>query len=88
MVNAQGNPQALRMPCDHVECYRKFGFAVVRGVFREDEVLALREAFERIYAQGLRHGASFRHQNVFFQSAPDPAHGRPVPTRHGARQRA
>ena len=66
------------MPCDHVAHYWKFGYAVLRGVFGDAEVCELREAFDRVYVEGLRHGASFRHQNVFFKLVPDPALGRIV----------
>ncbi len=56
---------------DYLNHYREFGYAIVRGVFGADEVRELAEAFERVYARGLEHGASFRHQNVFFQVASD-----------------
>jgi ectoine hydroxylase-related dioxygenase (phytanoyl-CoA dioxygenase family) len=56
---------------DYLNHYREFGYAVVRGVFAADEIHELAEAFDRVYAQGLTHGASFRHQNVFFQVAVD-----------------
>ena len=56
---------------DYLNHYREFGYAVVRGVFGAEEIGELAEAFDRVYARGLEHGASFRHQNVFFQVAAD-----------------
>jgi ectoine hydroxylase-related dioxygenase (phytanoyl-CoA dioxygenase family) len=66
------------MGCNHIEHYRRYGYAVVKGVFAADEVRELADAFDRIYADGLTHRASFRHGNVFIQIAPDPALGRIV----------
>lgn len=66
------------MPNDHLEHYREHGYAVVKAVFRPDEVRELALAFDRVYAQGLHHPASFRHQNVLFRLADDPALGRIV----------
>lgn len=63
---------------DHVQHYRKFGYAVVKGVFGAGEVHALAEAFDRVYARGLEHRASFRHQNVLFRLGEDPNLGRIV----------
>lgn len=66
------------MQSDHLEHYRAFGYAVVRGVFAPDEVHELAAAFDRVYARGLRHRASFRHQNVLFRLGDDPHLGRIV----------
>jgi ectoine hydroxylase-related dioxygenase (phytanoyl-CoA dioxygenase family) len=66
------------MQNDHLEQYDEQGYAVVKGVFRPDEVRELAVAFERVYAEGLRHPASFRHQNVLFRIAQDPELGRIV----------
>ncbi len=63
---------------DDVADYHEHGFAVVRGVFAVEEVRELAAAFERVYAEGLRHRSSFRHQNVFFRLAEDPKRGRLV----------
>ena len=63
------------MDREYLNHYREFGYAVVRGVFAPDEIRELAEAVDRVYAQGLAHGASFRHQNVFYQVAPDPKLG-------------
>ena len=55
--------------------YRTHGFAVVRGVFRPEEVRKLSHACDRVYARAMAHGRSFRHQNVFFRLKDDPALG-------------
>jgi ectoine hydroxylase-related dioxygenase (phytanoyl-CoA dioxygenase family) len=66
------------MAGDYLEQYREEGYAIVRGVFRPDEVAELAAAFDRVYAQGLSHRASYRHQNVFFRVAEDQRIGRIV----------
>ncbi|HMB75124.1 MAG TPA: phytanoyl-CoA dioxygenase family protein [Kiloniellaceae bacterium] len=55
--------------------YRTHGFAVVRGVFRPEEVRKLSHACDRVHAKAKAHGKSFRHQNVFFRLKEDPALG-------------
>lgn len=59
------------MTKDHLDHYREFGYAVVRGVFDAGEIAEMAAAFDRLYAEGLSRGASFRHHNVFFQLARD-----------------
>jgi ectoine hydroxylase-related dioxygenase (phytanoyl-CoA dioxygenase family) len=61
---------------DYLNEYRERGFAVVRGLFRADEVAAMAAAFDRIHAEGLRHPASYRHQNVLFRLGMDAKLGR------------
>ncbi len=48
---------------------------MVRGVFGPQEIRELAAAFDRVYGQGLAHGASFRHGNVLYRLARDPAVG-------------
>ena len=66
------------MAGDYLEQYREHGYAVVRGVFRVEEVAELAAAFDRVYAQGLTYRASYRHQNLFFRLADDAGIGRVV----------
>ena len=61
---------------DHVAAYREHGFAVVRGVFRAEEIGELAAAFDEVHAQGTALGASYRHQNVLFRLAEDERLGR------------
>lgn len=60
----------------HVQEYRQHGYAIVRGVFSRGEVAEIARAFDRIWAEGLRHPKSYRHGNVFYRVAEDPAIGR------------
>jgi ectoine hydroxylase-related dioxygenase (phytanoyl-CoA dioxygenase family) len=59
------------MDRDYLAHYREHGYAVVPGVFAAAEVGELAAAFDRVYAQGLAHGASFRHQNLLYRLAQD-----------------
>lgn len=63
---------------DHVSQFRQHGYAVVRGVFDAAEVAALAEAFERVHAEAMRRGRSWRDRNTFFSLADDAAAGRIV----------
>ena len=55
---------------DHVEAYRAEGYAIVRGVFTPVEVEAIAAAIDQIHEEGVRHGRSFRHGNLFYNVAP------------------
>ncbi|MES2095184.1 MAG: phytanoyl-CoA dioxygenase family protein [Pseudomonadota bacterium] len=61
---------------DHVAEYRKQGYAIVRGVFSPNEIATIGAAVDQVYAEGIAHGRSFRHGNLFYNvmSGPD---GRP-----------
>src|SRR5689334_16400379 len=59
--------------------YRRQGYAVVRGVFGAADLAALSAAFDRHYAAGLKHPASFRDGNVLIRIRRDPQLGRIVP---------
>lgn len=63
---------------DHVEHYRRLGYAVVRGVFGAQDVRALAATFDRVYRRGLAYPRSYRDGNVLFRIAEDPALGRIV----------
>jgi ectoine hydroxylase-related dioxygenase (phytanoyl-CoA dioxygenase family) len=51
--------------------YRAQGYAVLRQVFAPDEVAAMAAAFDRQWAQGMAHGASFRHGNLLYRLGDD-----------------
>jgi ectoine hydroxylase-related dioxygenase (phytanoyl-CoA dioxygenase family) len=55
----------------HVAHYREHGYAVVRGVFANDEMHALQAETQRIYAEGLRHHATWRHRNLLYEILPE-----------------
>lgn len=57
--------------------YRSDGYAIVRGLFRPDEVAAIGEAVDRLHAEAVAHGRSFRHGNLFYRMAAGDA-GDPV----------
>lgn len=61
---------------DYLTSYARDGYAIVRGVFSASEVAAIGAAIDAVYAEGVAHGRSFRHGNLFYnvQTAPD---GRP-----------
>ena len=63
------------MAQDHIDFYRENGYAVVKGLFRPNEVAELARAFDRVYAEGMLHRRSFRMQNVLFNIASDAALG-------------
>ncbi|MHA6718052.1 phytanoyl-CoA dioxygenase family protein [Sphingomonas sp. RS6] len=52
---------------DLVAAYRSDGYAVVRGLFAPDEVAAIGAAMDRVHAEGVAHGRSFRHGNLFYR---------------------
>ncbi len=62
----------------YLDHYREQGYAVLKGVLAPVEVAELADAFDRVYARGLRHRTSFRHQNVLFRIAADAGRGRIV----------
>lgn len=62
---------------DHVTAYREQGYAIVRGVFTPPEIAAIAAAVDQVHAEGVAHGRSFRHGNLFYNVAPD-AQGTPL----------
>jgi hypothetical protein len=50
----------------------------MRGVFAPDEVAEMAAAFDRHWAEGMAHRASFRHGNLFYRLGRDPALGKVV----------
>lgn len=56
---------------DHVAEYREKGYAIVRGFFSRDEIARIAAATDQIYLEGVTHGRSFRHGNLFYKLTPD-----------------
>lgn len=56
---------------DHPELagYWDEGFAVVRGLFSKAEIDEIALAADQVHAEGLTHGRSFRHGNLFYNIA-------------------
>jgi len=52
-----------------LEHYWREGYAVVRGLFLPDEIAKIAAAADQLYAEGLEHGRSFRHGNLFYDIA-------------------
>ena len=50
--------------------YRREGYAIVRGFLSREEVAELGEAVDHVHAEGVAHGRSFRHGNLFYNVAP------------------
>lgn len=55
---------------DYVTDYRREGYAIIRRVFTRSEVAAIGAAIDRVHQEGLRHGRSFRHANLFYNVSP------------------
>lgn len=54
---------------DYLHAYRRDGYAVIRGLFSPSEIEEIGAAAEQIYEEGVRHGRSFRHGNLFYNVA-------------------
>ncbi len=63
---------------DVVARYLADGYTIVRGLFRPDEVAAIGEAVDRLHAEAVAHGRSFRHGNLFYRMAAGEEGGDPV----------
>ncbi|HEY0412781.1 MAG TPA: phytanoyl-CoA dioxygenase family protein [Allosphingosinicella sp.] len=48
------------------ERYRRDGYAIVRGFFGRAEIEEIGGAIDQVHAEGLGHGRSFRHGNLFY----------------------
>ena len=51
------------------EHYWREGYAIVRGLFSPDELTEIAAATDQLYDEGLAHGRSFRHGNLFYDVA-------------------
>ena len=49
--------------------YWRDGYAVVRGFFDPAEICEIAAAADQLYAEGQKHGRSFRHGNLFYNVA-------------------
>ena len=61
---------------DHAEHLRAEGYAIVRGVFPPEEMAGIALEVEAIEREALRHHASWRDHNLYFEIVDDPALGR------------
>ena len=58
-------------PDEVAEHFRADGYAVARGVFNAEEVAWIAAAFDRQWAEGMAHRASFRHGNLLYRQGQD-----------------
>ena len=58
---------------DHVAAFLRDGFAIVRGLFSKQEIESIAAASDQVHAEGVAHGRSFRHGNLFYDVDPGPA---------------
>ena len=56
---------------DYVDHYWEHGYAVVRGLFTRQEMKLAQEESRRVYAEGLKHHATWRHKNTLFEILPE-----------------
>lgn len=52
---------------DYVSDYRREGFAILRGVFDAAEIARIGAAAQQVHGEGIAHGRSFRHGNLFYR---------------------
>lgn len=57
--------------------YARDGYVILRGLFGRDEIAEIGKAIDAVHAEGVAHGRSFRHGNLFYNIAPD-ANGTPL----------
>jgi hypothetical protein len=62
---------------DYLAAYWRDGYAIVSGVFSPREVKAIAAAADQVHGEGVAHGRSFRHGNLFYNVAPN-AGGEPL----------
>lgn len=55
---------------DVTETYARDGYAIVRGLFDAGEIAEIAAAFDQLHAEGVAHGRSFRHGNLFYNVTP------------------
>ena len=62
---------------DYLRAFRRDGYAIVRGFFSRSEIKEIAGAADQVYGEGVAHGRSFRHGNLFYDVASGPA-GEPL----------
>jgi len=54
---------------NEIASYWRDGYAIVRGLFSATEIEEIAAAADQLYAEGVEHGRSFRHGNLFYNVA-------------------
>ena len=52
------------------------GYAIVRGLFNKEEMAEIQAEAAKVYADGLKHHASYRHKNLYYEILPEAFAGR------------
>jgi phytanoyl-CoA hydroxylase len=60
---------------DHAAHFREHGYAIVRGLFPPHEMADIRAEVAKAYAEGMKHHASYRDGNLYFEVIDDPGAG-------------
>jgi ectoine hydroxylase-related dioxygenase (phytanoyl-CoA dioxygenase family) len=62
---------ALRTMIESVDpaAWHRDGYAIVRGFFMPEEIAAIGAGIDAVHAEGMAHGRSFRHGNLFYKIA-------------------
>jgi ectoine hydroxylase-related dioxygenase (phytanoyl-CoA dioxygenase family) len=55
---------------EHCAQYWREGFAIIRGLFNAGEIAQIAAAADQVYGEGVAHGRSFRHGNLFYNVVP------------------
>ena len=63
---------------DLFEQLHREGYAIVRGFFAAPDMQEIAAAADRVYQEGLRHHATYRHKNLLLEVLDDPQAGRRV----------
>ena len=50
--------------------YQRDGYVILRGLFGRDEIREIGRAIDRVHSEGVAHGRSFRHGNLFYNVSP------------------
>ena len=66
------------MTAPHVTQLRDHGFAIVRGFLAPKEIEKIRDEVDKVRTEALKHHASYRDQNLYFEILDDPAAQRRV----------
>jgi ectoine hydroxylase-related dioxygenase (phytanoyl-CoA dioxygenase family) len=54
---------------DEIASYWRDGYVIVRGLFSSKEIEDISAATDQLYVEGVEHGRSFRHGNLFYNVA-------------------
>jgi hypothetical protein len=76
MAYQQSRPRRAELD-DYVGDYHREGYAIIRGLFTPTEVEIVGAAIDQVHEEGVAHGRSFRHGNLFYNVSAG-ANGEPL----------